>query len=206
MLLSRVSAATLALVVLAGFAAECIAQSPPIRIRGEIVKADAQNVVIKGRDGNDYTVKLADNARIGAMVKSSLADIKPNSYIGVTAMPAADGSQRAMAIHIFMEAQRGTAEGHTPWDREPGSTMTNATVTEAPVSGVDGQTINVKYKDGEKKIVVLPQTTIVAMEPGDRGELKAGTKVIVFGARKQDDGSFAAPAISYGRAGIEPPM
>lgn len=177
-----------------------------MRIRGEITKVDGLTVAIKGRDGNDYTVKLPDNPRVMALTKASIGDIKPNSYIGVTGMPMADGSQRAIAIHIFSEPQRGVAEGHMAWDLQPGSTMTNATVTEAVVAGTDGQVINLKYKDGEKKVIVSPQTPIVAYTPGTIDEVKAGTKVIVFGARKQDDGTFAAPGISVGRDGVAPPM
>jgi hypothetical protein len=45
------------------------------------------------------------------LVKTTLADVKPGSYIGVTGMPLADGSQKAIAIHIFPESARGTAEG-----------------------------------------------------------------------------------------------
>lgn len=199
--------ATLALSFVLALVAESFAQqSPAIRIRGEVTKADGQTLVIKGRDGNNYTLKLPDNPRVMALVKAGMSDIKPNSYIGVTGMPMADGSQRAIAIHIFTEAQRGTAEGHMAWDLQPGSTMTNATVTEAAVAGTDGQVVNLKYKDGEKKVIVAPQTPIVAYAPGNLADVKPGVKVIVFGARKQDDGSFAAPGVNYGRDGVEPPM
>src|SRR5437588_8275535 len=106
---------------------------------------------VKARDGTQLTISVPDNVRVMNFVKASLEDIKPNSYIGVTAMPQPDGSQRAIAIHIFMESQRGTGEGHRPWDLQPNSTMTNAAV-ENKVAGVDGQVLTVKYKDGEKKI------------------------------------------------------
>lgn len=203
----KIAAATLALLVASGFIVDTFAQQPPaIRIRGEVTKVDGLTVSIKGRDGANYTVKLPDSPRAMAMVKAGIGDIKPNSYIGVTGMPMPDGSQRAIAIHIFSEAQRGTAEGHMAWDLQPGSTMTNATVSEAVVAGTDGHQINLKYKDGEKKVIVSPQTPIVAYVPGNLSEVKPGAKVIVFGARKQDDGSFSAPGLSYGRDGVEPPM
>src|SRR6185503_19360997 len=140
------------------------------------------------------SVKLADNARVLAFVKASLEDIKPNSYIGVTAMPEPDGSQRAIAIHIFMETQRGTGEGHRPWDLQPNSTMTNAAV-ENVVAGVDGQVITVKYKDGEKKVLVTPQTQIVSYAEGNKNEVKPGAAVNFF-AQKQSDGSLTAQAIN----------
>lgn len=178
--------------------------APPTRIRGQIEAVDGPTLTIKSRDGSTVKVKLADNPRLVAMVKASLADIKPNSYIGVTAMPQADGSQKAIGIHIFLESQRGTAEGFRPWDREPGSTMTNAAVADM-VAGVDGQVVTVKYKDGEKKVIVPPNTPIVAFTPGEPADLKPGAQVIVTAATKQPDGTFVAPGINIGR-GVAPPM
>jgi hypothetical protein len=179
-------------------------QSPPVRVRGQIEKIDGDMLTIKARDGKQLNVKLADNARVMAMVKASIDDIKPNSYIGVTAMPQTDGSQKAIAIHIFLEAQRGTGEGHRPWDLQPGSTMTNAAV-DTKVAGVDGQTVTVKYKDGEKKVIVPPATPIVAYTPTDKSELKPGGQIIIFNAQSQPDGSLVAPAINVGRD-LTPPM
>jgi hypothetical protein len=179
-------------------------QSPPVRVRGQIEKVDGDMLTIKARDGKQVNVKLADNARVMAMVKASIEDIKPNSYIGVTAMPQMDGSQKAVAIHIFLEAQRGTGEGHRPWDLQPGSTMTNAAV-DTKVAGVDGETITVKYKDGEKKVIVPPATPIVAYTPSDKSELKEGAQIIIFNAQTQPDGGLVAPAINVGR-GLTPPM
>ncbi|MFZ0846816.1 MAG: hypothetical protein WAM62_13580 [Pseudolabrys sp.] len=194
--------ATLAL-VLAGSA---FAQTPPTRIRGQIEKVDGDVLTVKARDGTMMNVKLAEKARITAMVKATPADIKTGSFIGVTAMPQADGSQKAIGLHIFMDAQRGVvAEGFRPWDREPGSTMTNANV-ETKVTGVDGDTITVKYKDGEKKVIVPPNTPVVAFAPGDMNDIKPGAMMIVMAAQKQPDGSFLAPAINVGRAGAAPPM
>jgi len=193
------------LVALAGSA---FAQNPPVRVRGEIEKVDGNTLTVKCRDGTGYTINLADNARVMAFVKASLADIKPNSYIGVTAMPQPDGSQKAVAIHIFLEAQRGVGEGHRPWDLRPGSTMTNAAV-ETTAGGVDGQVLTVKYKQGdkvdEKKVIVPPDATIVAYTQGEKSELKPGAQIIIFGAQKQADGTLQAQAINVGR-GVAPPM
>jgi hypothetical protein len=185
------------------------AQQPETaRIRGVIEKAELPVLEIKTRDGSMMRVRVPDNVRVVGMTKVGLADIKPNAYIGVTAMPQPDGSQRAIAIHIFMESQRGTAEGHMPWDLRPGSTMTNATV-ETLVSGVDGQVITVRYKQGdkvdEKKVIVPPDTSIVAFAPGDKSELKPGMPVFIARATKQPDGSWEAPSVSVGR-GVTPPM
>ena len=131
-------------------------QAQPVRVRGEITKVDGNTLSIKSRDGQTLTVKLADNARIAAMVKASLADIKEGAFIGVTGMPQSDGSQKAIGIHIFMDSQRGVVpDRFGPWDRVPGSTMTNANVA-TTVAGKDGQNLLVKYKDGEKNVVVPP--------------------------------------------------
>lgn len=119
-------------------------------------------------------------------------------------MPEPDGSQRALAIHIFPEAMRGVGEGHRPWDLRPNSTMTNAAV-DSTVSSIDGQVLVVKYKDGEKKVVVPPNTPIVSYANGDRAELKAGAQVIVMAATRKPDGSLEANRINVGR-GVTPPM
>ena len=193
-------------IALAMFAAlPVVAQAQQtVRLRGQITKVDGQTVTLKTRDGHEATVGLADRGRVMALEKAAIDDIKPGDYIGVAAVPQPDGSQRALAVHIFTEAQRGVAEGHRPWDLAPESTMTNATV-ETIVAGVDGRTLTVKYKDGEQKIVVPPGTPIVAFAPGERGELRPDVEVIVFAATRQPDGAYFAPAITIGR-GVVPPM
>jgi Domain of unknown function (DUF5666) len=184
-----------------------LAQQPQTtRIRGQIEKVDGDTLDIKTRSGEMLKVKLVDPGRVMALVKASLTDIKVGSFVGVTAMPQADGSQKAIAIHIFLESQKGVVpDRHGPWDLQPGSTMTNA-IVDTTVAGVDGQTLTVKYKDGEKKVVVPPNTTIVAYSPGNKNELKSGAHVIIFAAAKQADGSFTAQSINVGRDGVVPPM
>ena len=183
------------------------AQQPPtVRIRGEIQAVDGSMLTIKARNGDIMKIKLADNARITAMVKASLADIKQGTFIGVTAMPQPDGSQKAIGLHIFMDAQRGVVPARfSPWDREPGSTMTNADV-ESTVAGVDGQVIMVKYPEGEKKVIVPPDTPVVRFVPGNASDLKPGAKMIIIAGQKQPDGTVVAPAINVGRDGAAPPM
>jgi hypothetical protein len=182
------------------------AQQPPtVRIRGTIEAVDGPLLAVKSRDGTEMKVRVTDNVAVTGVAKSSMSEIKPGSYIGVSAMPEPDGTQKALAIQIFPEAQRGVAEGFRPWDLRAGSTMTNATVAET-VAGTDGQTIMVKYKDGEKKVVVPPDTPIVAFVAGDRSELKPGAKIIIFSAVKKDDGSLEASRVNVGRDGLTPPM
>jgi len=188
-----------------------LAQQQPqtTRIRAMIEKVDGDVLMVKARNGDQLKVTMADNARYAAMIKATLDDLKPDTYIGVTSMPQPDGTLKAVAIHIFQPNQRGTGEGHRPWDLTPGSMMTNAAI-ETTVASADGQTITVKYKQGEKvedkKVLVTPQTVIVRYVPGDKNELKSGVHIIIGAATKNADGSFGAAALNYGRDGIVPPM
>jgi hypothetical protein len=182
------------------------AQQPPtVRIRGTIESVDGPMLMIKSREGTDLKVRMTDNVAVFGVAKTAMSEIKPGSYIGVSAMPEPDGTQKALAVHIFPESQRGAAEGFRPWDLRPNSTMTNATVAET-VAGTDGQNILVKYKDGEKKVVVPPGTPVVTFVAGDKSELKPGAKIIIFGAVKKDDGTLEANRVNVGRDGITPPM
>jgi len=193
--------ATLALIGLGSIA---IAQDT-VRIRGTIDRLEGPIYVVKLRDGTESKISLAENGPVVAIAKASLADIKQGSFVGITGMPQPDGSQKAIEVHIFPEAMRGTGEGHYPWDLQPQSTMTNANVDQT-VGGVDGQVLTLNYKTGEKKIIVTPQTTVVAFVPGDKNELKPGAKIFVAAAKKQADGSLQAPRINYGKDGLTPPM
>src|SRR5436309_14224453 len=180
-------------------------QAPTVRIRGTIEGVEGPVLSIKSREGTDMKVRVTDNVAVFGVAKTELSEIKQGSYIGVSAMPDPDGTQKALAVHIFPENQRGAAEGFRPWDQRPNSTMTNATVAET-VKGTDGQNILVKYKDGEKKVVVPPDTPIVTFVAGDKSELKPGAKIIIFGAVKKDDGMLEANRVNVGRDGITPPM
>jgi hypothetical protein len=202
--LPRSAAALFAAIAMLGTVAWA-QQAPTVRIRGTIEVVDGPLLTIKTREGDEVKVKTTDNVAVTGIAKTSLSEIKQGSYIGVSAMPQPDGSQKALAVHIFPEAMRGAAEGFRPWDLRPNSTMTNATVAET-VAGVDGQTILVKYKDGEKKVIVSPDTPIVAFVTGDKSEIKPGAKIIIFGATKKDDGSLETGRIAVGRDGITPPM
>jgi len=180
-------------------------QAPPVRVRGEISKVEGNTLTVKSRTGEDLTVKLAEPLRVSAMVKSSLADIKEGSFIGVSAMPMPDGTQKAYAIHIFLDSQKGVvADRFSEWDNRPGSTMTNANVA-TTVAGKDGQDLLVKYKDGEKKVLVPPGIPIAKYAPGSAEDLKVGKKVFVGGAAKQPDGTLLAPNVAVGRD-VDPPQ
>jgi hypothetical protein len=194
----------LAALTLAVFRSAAGAQDT-VRVRGTIERVAGPIYVVKARDGAELKITLMDNGVLVAIVKASLADIKPGLFVGSTGMPQPDGSQKAIEVHIFPEAMRGTGEGHYAWDLEPNSTMTNANVEES-VTGVDGQTLSLKYKNGEKKILVTPQTAIVTYNPGDKADLKPGTKIFIGAAKKQPDGTLQAARINYGKDGVTPPM
>ena len=194
-----------AAIVAIGFAGAAFAQDKPVRVRGEIVSLDGSTMTVKARDGATMKIKLADNVGVSGIVPFKLEDIKPNSYIGVSSMPQADGTQRAIHVHVFPEALRGVAEGHFPWDNQPKSMMTNATVANT-VKSVDGETITVKYKDGEQKIVVPPNAPIVTYVPGSMADLKPGAKIFIVAAVPQPDGSYTAARVNVGKDGLTPPM
>ena len=179
-------------------------EPPPVRIRGTIERIEGATCLVKARDGAELKLTVADNAQIAGVIKASLTDVKPNSFVGVTAMPQPDGGLHAVEVHIFPESMRGTREGHYPWDLQPQSTMTNANV-EQVVSAVDGRTLTLKYKDGEKKITVPASAPIVTYVPGDKSDIKPGAKVFIV-AVKQADGTLQGRAWRIGRDGLTPPM
>ena len=180
------------------FVATAADAQQPGRIRGQIEKADGAMLVLKTRDGAMLNVKVADDARVSALVKATAADIKPDSYIGIAGVPQPNGSIQAFSIHIQLPVTRGNGEGERPWDAKPGSTMTNAYAQSLVVSG-DGQTLLVKNKDGEKKVILTPATVIAAAAPGNKSELVPGAQIIIMGSEKLPDGSVLAKSMYIGR-------
>jgi hypothetical protein len=176
-----------------------------VRMRGSIESFDGRTLVLKATDGADVTVHVPDNVQVTALVKASLADIKPGAFVGIANTMEPDGSQHAREVHIFPEAQRGTGDGQRAWDFGPKSRMTNGAV-DNKVAGVDGQTLTIKHKDGESKIDVPPGTPIVTYAPSDKSELKPGNKVYIRSATKAADGTFDATAVNVGRDGLTPSM
>jgi hypothetical protein len=183
-----------------------LAQQPQMtRVRGTIEKVDGSVLTVKARDGAELTVRLAAGAPVRTVIRKSLADVKANTFVGITAMPQPDGTQKAVEIHIFPEAMRGTGEGHRPWDLMPNSTMTNANIDSA-VTSVEGQKLVLKYKDGEKTFIVPANVEVVEFAPASAADLKPGEKIFVVAAKKLPDGSLEAPGITVGKDGVSPPM
>jgi hypothetical protein len=174
-----------------------------VRIRGTIERIEGPVYVVKSRDGAELKLTVTDNPLYVAIVPATMADVKPGMFVGSAGMMQADGTQKAIEVHIFPESMRGTGEGHYDWDLKPQSKMTNGNV-EQTVAGVEGSTLSVKYKDGEKKLLVTPDTVVVNYVMGSKDDLKPGTKVFVGAAKKQPDGTFQTPRITYGRNGAGP--
>jgi len=191
--------ALLALVSAAAFAQP----APTMRLRGTIEKVDATSVVVKERNGETMTVALPDNLTVSEVLPLDPAAIQSGKFIGTAAMPGADGTLAALEVLVFPEAARGTGEGHGPWDLQPGSTMTNATVT-AVVPAAKGRTMTLHYKDGEKTIFVPDGIPVVTLQPADRSLLVPGARVIVTAQNRE--GKPTAVRITAGRNGFAPPM
>ena len=195
-----------AVATVAGSTLYAIAQQPPTpsRVRGAIEAVDGDVLTVKSRGGEDVKLHMAGDINIVGITRIALADIKVGSFIGTTTVPGPDGSQNAVDVHVFPEAMRGTGEGSRPYDLRPNSTMTNATVADSVV-GNDGHTLMIKYRGGEKKVVVSPETPVVTYVPADKSDLKPGAKVIAF-MKKLPDGSLETSRVSVGRDGLIPPM
>ena len=181
------------------------AEDTPARVRGTLQKMDGNNLTIATKSGKETDVPLKDGAPIIAVTKGAMSDIKSNSFVGVTAMPQPDGTQKAVEVHVFEESLRGVGEGHYPWDLKPDSTMTNGAVAQQ-VEKVEGNTLQVKYKDGEKTIVVPKDAEVVNLSPGSKDDLKTGAHVFIPRWEKQGDGTWMAAVVVVGRDGITPPM
>ena len=174
-----------------------------VRVRGTIERIEGPVYVVKTRDGSEARLTVTDNPLYVVIVPATMADIKPGMYVGSAGMMEADGTQKAIEVHIFPESMRGTGDGHYDWDLLPKSKMTNGNVEQA-VTGVDGPVLSVKYKDGEKKLVVTPQTVVVTYQTGKKEEIQPGTRIFVAAAKKQPDGTLQTPRITYGRNGAGP--
>jgi hypothetical protein len=178
--------------------------NPPVRIRGTVEKLDGLNLTVKARDGQSMNVKLADNFVVIGITKASISDIGRGKFIGSTTVGERDGALVAEEVHIFPENMRGTGEGHYDWDLRPTSKMTNANVADV-VSVANDRVMTVKYKGGEKKILVTPRTVVVSYVPVARSELKPGAPIFVI-SQRQPDGTLTATRVNVGLNGQVPPM
>ncbi|MGZ5872286.1 MAG: hypothetical protein ACXWKP_09255 [Bradyrhizobium sp.] len=194
----------LSFAAMAFVSASAFAEGTPVRVRGTVVSLAGTKLVVHAKDGSDVTVNLADNFASLAVVKSSMADIKEGTFIGTATVTQPDSTLKSLEVVVFPDKMRGTGEGHYPWDLGPSSMMTNATVANA-VKGVNGQTVTVTYKGGEKKIEIPDNVPVVALVPATKEEIKPGAIVFVP-TQRQPDGSLSGGAILFGKDGLTPPM
>lgn len=189
------------------FAMPAVAQTQPLAVaRATIasVSPDGGSLVTRTRAGQDQTIKLSDKTTVTIVLPATLVDVKPGAFIGVAALPGDNGALKAMEVHVFPKAMRGTGEGHRPFDLAPSSTMTNGAVA-ARVDGVAGASLTVTYNGGQQVIAVDPNTPIVSFAPGARADLKAGAAVVARGLR-ENDGTIDAIRILVGKDGLVPPL
>jgi hypothetical protein len=203
----KIKVSTVALVLTACFAISngAFAEDTPARVRGTLQKMDSNTLTIATKSGKEANVPLKSDAPVIAVIKGAMSDIKDNTFVGITAMPQPDGTQKAVEVHVFEESLRGVGEGHYPWDLMQNSTMTNGAVAQQ-VQKVEGNTLQVKYKDGEKTIIVPKDAEVVNLVSGSKADLKTGAQVFIPRWEKQGDGTWLATVVVVGRDGITPPM
>jgi hypothetical protein len=178
------------------------------RLSGTIERMLGNFIFATGRDGGTVTIKLADNATITTVLKATVADIKPGDYIGSGAVPQADGSQKAVEVHIFARPQTDGGHHYDGWYGAPNGTMTNGFV-QPVVVGVaraesGDQSFVVKYTEGEKTIIVPASAHVARYVVGSKDDLKPGAPFRIQTAAKQPDGTYTATSISVGKDGGRP--
>lgn len=187
---------------------QALAQTPPatVRMRGTVLSVTPETLTVKDRSGEAIELAISSKLTVSEVFPIALQDIQPGSYIGAAALPQADGSQRAIAVSVFAESARGTGEGHRPYDLLPQSTMTNATVADigTMTTAASGRTLQLKYKDGEKTLIVPADTPIVTSRPADRSLLVPGASVSLFA--QMLEGKPTVQRINAGKNGFALPL
>lgn len=181
-----------------------VRQPPMSRVRGMIESINGDLLIVKKNDGHNVTMKMTPNAAVTGVEKIALSDIAPGAYVGVTSVADAQGNQKATEVHLFPNSLRGAGEGTRPWDTAPNSSMTNGGLDKM-VESNDGRTLTVKYRGGEKQVVVTPETAVVKLVPGKRSDLQEGARIVAATARTAD-GALETSRISVGLNGLTPPM
>ena len=174
-----------------------------VRLRGEVQSYDAPQLVLRERSGKLIEMTLPEGLPIAEVIPTDITAIQPGSFIGTAAMPRPDGQLQALEVVVFPEAARGSGEGHYPWDLKPDSTMTNATVADLS-RGSQGRTLTLRYKDGEKKVIVPDGIPVVTFKPGNPGLIVPGAKVFIVTEMTGDQ--YEPRRFIIGRNGFQPPM
>ena len=169
-------------------------------VRGTLTAFDGKILSIKSRDGNDVKVELPDNVNVNATKVFTLADVKAGMVLAVTTIKRADGATVAIDVRPLSATVR---QGLTPYDLQPQSTMTNATLegTVAQVPGGNEFTLN--YQSGTVKVLAPPGTPMSQSMPGTRADLKAGEGIFVA-VKPGDNGALVAVRVQVGKDGVRP--
>jgi hypothetical protein len=174
------------------------------RIRGDVTSLEGNVLGVRTRAGEVLNIRLADNYTVAGLVKVDRSVLVDGAYIGTASLPGADGTLSALEVLVFPDNMRGAGEGHGPWDLQPGSQMTNATIAQVVRSG-DERRLTLRYKDGEKTVVVPESAPIVTFAPGERALLVPGAHIILTATRAAD-GTLGATRVTVGKDGLVPPM
>jgi len=177
----------------------------PVRVRGTVESFQGQTLIVKARNGDTDTIALPQDSKVSTVKKVGLGDIKTGDFVGAAAIPGANGHLKALELHLFPEAMRGAGEGFRPFDLQPNSSMTNATVGQITAMSESGRTLTMTYKDGQQIVDVPPDVPVVTFAQGDASMLQPGKAIIVFAA-KQADGAMTARNIVVESGGVKPPM
>ena len=202
-LLSRLHALSIVAAVAAVLVSPAFA-ADQVHVRGTVGTVEGSAVTVQDNEGKSFHLTLGDAWRVGGIIPANLTDIKQGTFIGTANVEGSDGN-KALEVVVFPEAMRGTGEGNYGWDLKPKSSMTNATV-KSEVEGVDGRTLSLSYKGGEKKVVIPPGTPIVTVGAATQEDVKPGAKVFVSGEPTGDGTMLSKGFIAVGKEGAIPPM
>jgi hypothetical protein len=179
------------------------AGGPPPRTRGTIESVNANTLTMDTRGGQKVAIMLNANTKFASATQAQVSDIKPDSYIGTAAAPQPNGTLKALEVTVFAPSMRGVGDGHYPWDLGSNSSMTNGAV--GALQGSNGRTMTVKYKGGEKQVMVPEDAPVVALAPAEASIAKPGAHAVAF-ATKGADGTLTAAFVVVGENGTVPPM
>jgi len=202
--MKKAALALAAVLMMSGVGLQAAQAADKIRVRGVVESLSGDTLKVKSRDGKDVMIMLKSGWSVNGIVKADVSDIKPGDFVGIASMPTDSGVNGALEVLIFPAAMKGTGEGDYGWDLKPKSSMTNATVASA-VTSVNGPTLTLTYKGGEKKISIPPGTPVVTIAPATKADIKAGAGVIINGTTGSDN-MVEADRVVVGINGVVPPM
>jgi hypothetical protein len=184
--------------------------SGPSIVRGTVISYAGPALVVKDRSGKAVSITLTPDAQAATVTIIPIDAIKPGSYIGTAAEAGKDGVLRALEVHVFPEALRGTGDGHRAWDLTKKSSMTNGNVSTVAEQGkakakAKGRLLTVDYQGGTQQVLVPETVPIVAFAPAQLSQLAPGVPVFVIVQPMPGD-KLVANRVTLGTNGVAPPM